>query len=137
MHRAEKLSDGLVNREQGWQTPPAPFMRGKLWDAFDAPKPVPMISVDHPRRGERILFPQYTFRVETSSSDAVEISIDGEGWRACRQAVGYWWYDWSDYQSGLHQVVVRLRPRDGETTPAQTCLFRVEMPLLGNAESTA
>jgi hypothetical protein len=135
MNRTMESRDGHDVQEHGFLMRRLSNMRAKIWDAVDVPRIVPLISVDHPKRKERILSPEYAFRVETSSPDAVEISIDGEDWRPCRRAVGYWWYDWSGYRSGMHQAVFRLRPRGEEKTPTQTCLFRVDLAVPTGASS--
>jgi len=128
MNRTGRTRDGVKQAEQGPLMRRLSLMRAKIWDGRDEPRELPAISLDHPKREESILFPEYTFRVETASPEPVEISIDGEGWKECRRSVGYWWYDWSEYQSGLHQAVVRVRPRGREKTASQTCLFRVDLP---------
>jgi hypothetical protein len=137
MNQTVKARDGHEIREHGFLIQRLSTMRSKIWDAVDAPRIVPMISVDHPKRRECIFFPEYTFRVETASPGPVEISIDGEAWRPCRHSVGYWWYDWSDYRSGMHQAVFRLRPRGSEKTPNVACVFRVQLAVPEGVSSTA
>lgn len=86
-----------------------------------------MITIDYPNADETIAASQYTIRVGVpEDAELVEVSIDGSPWQVCRPAVGYWWYDWSDYLTGRHQLMGRVRLRDGEvyTTSART--FRVE-----------
>ncbi|MFI5361931.1 MAG: hypothetical protein ACHQ49_08185 [Elusimicrobiota bacterium] len=128
MNRTENKHGALGDRERGSLMERISDARSKLLDAPDEPAKAPMLSVDHPKKRERIFHPEYTFRVETPSPEPVEVSIDGEDWKACRPSVGYWWYDWSDYGTGLHQAVFRLRPRGREKTPTATCLVRVELP---------
>ncbi|MDE2038403.1 MAG: hypothetical protein KGO96_02670 [Elusimicrobia bacterium] len=72
------------------------------------------LSVDFPRQGEIISFPTYTLRLSAPQDlKNVEVSIDGGAWRACRQAEGFWWYDWSDYDDGEHSIVTRVELREG------------------------
>jgi hypothetical protein len=87
------------------------------------------ITVDYPQERERITSPEYTFRVAARAASRVEVSIDDNAWQACRQADGYWWYDWSGYMSGKHQAVARIQPQnDGQKSTSQKCGFRVELP---------
>lgn len=65
-----------------------------------APAVAAEITVDYPQERERVISPDYTFRVAARAASRVEISIDQNEWRPCRQAEGYWWYDWSGYVSG-------------------------------------
>lgn len=52
--------------------------------------------LDYPQQGEKITAPHYTFRIGTVGDIArVEISLNDGPWQACRNAAGYWWYDWS------------------------------------------
>jgi hypothetical protein len=136
MNQALKTREGRDVREHGFLMHRLSAMRSRIWDAVDEPRIVPTISVDHPKRKECIVFPEYTFRVETSSASAVEVSIDGEAWQSCRRSVGYWWYDWSGYRSGMHQAVFRLRPDGAGKTPTQTCVFRVDLTAARELETT-
>jgi hypothetical protein len=72
-----------------------------------APKRVAV--VDYPLEGEIVKSPHYTLRIGASETDAVEVSIDGKEWQACRPNVGYWWYDWSGYSAGGHSIVARVK----------------------------
>lgn len=82
------------------------------------------IAVEYPQEGEIITSPSYTFRID-ASAPRVEIAIDGGGWSPCRRSDDYWWFDWSDYESGPHQAVVRGAEHDH---PARICRFLVELP---------
>jgi len=94
-----------------------------------APAVAAEITVDYPQERERVISPEYTFRVAARAASRVEISIDQNEWRPCRQAAGYWWYDWSGYMSGKHQAVARIQPQnDGQKATSRTCHFRVELP---------
>jgi len=75
------------------------------------------ISIEYPGEGEVITSPTYSFRID-AESPRVEIAIDGGGWASCRRRDDYWWFDWSDYEPGFHQAVVREAP-DGGPAPAQ------------------
>ena len=87
------------------------------------------IALDYPKERERVISPDYTFRIEAKEASLVEISIDDNVWQPCRQADGYWWYDWSGYMSGKHQAVARIQAQnDGQQSTSQTRRFRVELP---------
>ena len=87
------------------------------------------ITVDYPQEKELVISPDYTFRVAAKAASRVEISIDDSEWQPCRQADGYWWYDWSGYMSGKHQAVARIQPQnDGQKATSRACRFRVELP---------
>ncbi len=85
------------------------------------------IILDYPRESETIISALYTFRVGAAPDvSRVEISIDGEPWKPCRQAVGYWWYDWAGYGDGPHQARVRGWTSRGQTSASAPRGFRVE-----------
>ena len=85
----------------------------------------PRIAVEYPREGELITSSRYTFHIDGSAR--VEIAIDGDDWRPCRRSDGYWCFDWSGYDSGRHQAIVRTAPLTGEPA-TRTCRFLVELP---------
>ena len=87
------------------------------------------ITVDYPQERENVISRDYTFRIAAKSAGRVEISIDDNVWQPCRQAEGYWWYDWSGYMSGQHQAVTRIQPQNnGQKSTSQTCRFSVDLP---------
>ncbi len=71
------------------------------------------VVVDYPKSGEMLTAAQYTVRIGASGA-AAEISIDGSDWAACRRANGYFWFDWTQIQSGPHAVTARIRTIDGK-----------------------
>jgi hypothetical protein len=87
------------------------------------------ITVDYPQDRGIVTSHEYTFRLAAGAASRVEISIDDNMWQPCRQADGYWWYDWAGYMSGKHQAVARIQPQnDGQKSTSETCRFRVELP---------
>jgi hypothetical protein len=84
------------------------------------------IAVDYPQEGERITSPRYRFHIE-GPEGPVEIAIDGAPWVSCRGGNGFWWYDWSGYESGRHQASVRGETRDGRDAAPSTRRFVVEL----------
>jgi hypothetical protein len=72
-------------------------------------------TIDYPHQDEKIASRHYTIRVNAPiSCDTVDVSIDQGPWLACRDSVGYWWYDWSDFDSGPHEVIARARAQKGK-----------------------
>ena len=89
----------------------------------------PAVRVEYPRQGEAIARPSYTLRVAVPPGegiDVVEVAIDGGPWLACREGLGLWWYDWSGYAPGEHEVAARTRLPGGTYAAAAPCRFRVE-----------
>jgi hypothetical protein len=81
--------------------------------------------IEYPREGEIITSSRYIFRIDASAR--VEIAVDGGDWRSCRRSDDYWWFDWSDYDSGRHQAIVRSVPHTGQEPATRTCRFLVEL----------
>ncbi|MFI5361950.1 MAG: hypothetical protein ACHQ49_08280 [Elusimicrobiota bacterium] len=74
----------------------------------------PRLEVEYPSAGEIVSSAHYTFRVSaTEALVEAEISIDRGSWKPCRHACGLWWYDWTGYEEGSHQVAARGIARDG------------------------
>jgi len=81
--------------------------------------------LDHPQQGEKITTPRYTFRIGTLGAiERVEISLNEGPWQACRNAVGYWWYDWADYAAGRYQAVVKAQTKDGQAFTSELYKFQ-------------
>ena len=91
------------------------------------------VVLDHPQQGEKITAPHYTFRIGTSGDiERVEISLNKGPWQSCRNAVGYWWYDWADYAAGRYQVVVKAQSKDEQIFTSAPSKFQV----VGNKAKT-
>lgn len=85
------------------------------------------IMLDYPKHGEKVKMPHYTIRVGTLGDiAAVSISIDNRRWLACREAAGYWWYDWSGYAAGRHKVTAKARTKTGRILNSEVREFKVE-----------
>ncbi|MCX5786958.1 MAG: hypothetical protein NTX64_00385 [Elusimicrobia bacterium] len=68
------------------------------------------VQVECPGEGDVIAQPSYTFNIEGApEAESVEVSIDKGSWMPCREALGIWWYDWSGFDKGKHQLVARTR----------------------------
>lgn len=68
------------------------------------------VFIDYPREGELMRPNHYTIRIGTVPAAAtVELSIDGGIWTPCREAAGYWWFDWSGIVAGPHHLQVRAQ----------------------------
>lgn len=93
------------------------------------------IVIDFPSQDEKVTSREYTFRISVPvEAEIVEVSIDGSPWQACRPAVGYFWYDWTNYLQGHHKVAARVHLRDGEQYVTAPHSFRVEFAKTGNSE---
>lgn len=70
----------------------------------------PAVRVEYPQEGELLGRPYYTFRIGTiPEANNVEVSIDQGDWKPCRESLGLWWYDWTDYAEGEHILIARTR----------------------------
>lgn len=97
-------------------------------------KTEPGVSLDHPQEGERITGSHYSFRIGAlNGAERVEVSIDRGPWEPCRQAAGYWWYDWTGYPEGNHQAVIRVQTKDDRTLSSQPRQFEVAQEVVEKA----
>lgn len=86
------------------------------------------LSIDYPRQGETITGEGYTFRISAPlDSRVVEVAVDQSDWRPCRQASGFWWFDWAGYESGEHQLVARLVTAEGRPISTEPHEFLVAL----------
>jgi hypothetical protein len=84
------------------------------------------LVVDFPAEGELVLSQDYTIRITASEEGAVELSLDGGPWLACRESVGYWWYDWKP-TPGDHEAAARVKKATGRFAKSDVRRFRVEL----------
>jgi hypothetical protein len=85
------------------------------------------LAIDYPQEGEAIASPTYTFRID-GAAPRVEIAIDGGDWSSCRRSDDFWWFDWSGYDSGRHQAIVRAASQSGRDVDTRCCRFLVVLP---------
>lgn len=72
------------------------------------------VVVDYPKNLENITSRHYSVRIGASDCTGVDISVNDQPWQPCRHNVGYWWFDWNNFQPGTHQLVARMHQRNGE-----------------------
>jgi transaldolase/glucose-6-phosphate isomerase len=72
------------------------------------------VVVDYPKNLENITSRHYSVRIGSSDCTGMDISVNDQPWQPCRHAVGYWWFDWNNFQPGTHQLVARMHKRNGE-----------------------
>ena len=81
--------------------------------------------IDFPANGEVLKPAHYAVRIGASQGP-VEISIDGSAWKPCRQAGGYFWFDWNKIPLGDHKLAARARTRDGKTVKSKIIQCKVK-----------
>lgn len=62
------------------------------------------VKIDYPKDREPVTYPQYTIRVDALKAEKAYISIDDGPWQECRMTDGYFWYDWSNFLPGWHEI---------------------------------
>jgi hypothetical protein len=86
----------------------------------------PKLEIEYPPSDEVVSSTHYAFRLAaTEPLIEAEISIDRGAWQPCRHACGFWWYDWTGYGPGPHQVVARGTTRDGNAVNSTLRRFTV------------
>jgi hypothetical protein len=65
-------------------------------------------GIDYPQQGEKVQVGHYAVRISGCTGEC-QVSIDDGDWQNCRNAEGFWWYDWSADQPGTHRISVRTR----------------------------
>jgi hypothetical protein len=90
--------------------------------------PAAFVTVDFPQEKEVVTSPEYTLRLGASLDAAqVEVSIDGSDWKACRESVGFWWFDWSGYSKIAHKISGRVTTKDGRVVYGDPRSFSVRL----------
>jgi hypothetical protein len=98
---------------------------------LDAPSPrqTREACIEYPKKDEVIGHPSYSFQIGAiPAAMRVDVAIDQGDWKPCRESLGLWWYDWSGYDSGEHEIVARVHKEHGKTALSQTRHFTVRLP---------
>ncbi|MEK7389890.1 MAG: hypothetical protein AAB036_09335 [Elusimicrobiota bacterium] len=86
-------------------------------------------GIEYPRRNETITSSHYSFRIGAPAAvENVDVSIDQGAWLACRKAAGHWWFDWSQYADGEHEIIARIRGKNGRWLMSPPHEFIVKIP---------
>lgn len=87
----------------------------------------PQPALDYPKRNEKITSQHYTFRISVPApARNVEVSINEGPWQPCRNSVGYWWYDWSQYRPGAYKAIARALVDGGKKVTSEPNEFVVD-----------
>ncbi len=71
------------------------------------------ISIDYPKEEELVLLGHYAVRLAGTLDAQVELSINDGEWNGCRNALGFYWFDWTPSDSGETVLKARLRVGNG------------------------
>lgn len=59
------------------------------------------VCIDYPQNNETVYCGHYCFRLGSRKPcTAMQVSVNGGEWQNCRQANGYWWFDWWNFNTG-------------------------------------
>lgn len=87
------------------------------------------LAVDYPVQNERINSFEYTVRVSApETAESVDVSIDQGAWKSCRKAEGFWWYDWSGFDNGEHELIARTPGKNGRFLMSAPVEFLAKLP---------
>jgi hypothetical protein len=108
----ERTNNSLINKVKQ-----VVASQGKKVDA------VVQILIDYPKENEKVFKGSYGIRISAEPHSEVEISIDGADWQPCREAVGYWWFDWKPGITSSFKIIARSRIGKGKwkKSEARTC----------------
>lgn len=82
------------------------------------------VIVDYPREGDLVRPGHYAVRIDALGAAEVQVKLDGTDWLECREAVGFFWYDWSPQKPGPVVVAARARKPKGRwiASPGRACV---------------
>lgn len=82
--------------------------------ALRAPQTPPLsLSIDYPQEGDILQPGHYSIRLGASGAMEVQLRIDSGDWRPCREAAGYFWFDWQPGPAGGRVLEARARRGKG------------------------
>ncbi len=83
------------------------------------------LSIDYPNDGDILQGIHYAIRLGASNGTP-QISFDGSDWKDCRNAGGYWWYDWQYFTPGSYKINARLLDTNGKVLKKASSKCRVK-----------
>ncbi len=90
--------------------------------------PTRQIQIDYPLEGELLTCPYYTLRISASpEAQGVEVQLNGGEWSPCREAMGFWWFDWSGFSDGAMQARARALTPEGTIGETPVRRFKVRL----------
>ena len=92
-----------------------------------AAKPALAAAIDYPRDGEAVFAGHYAVRVSAPGAAQAQVKADAGPWWDCREAVGYFWWDWSA-EPGERELLARARRGKGRWVPSAARRVRVSTP---------
>lgn len=90
-----------------------------------AAEPTAEATVDFPASGETVLPGHYAVRISTQLENDVEINVGGKEWFACRESLGFFWFDWWPSNPGPVTLSVRVKTGKGKWKNAAERACRV------------
>ncbi len=85
------------------------------------------ICIDYPQNNETVYCGHYCFRLGSRKPcSAMQVSINGGEWQNCRQANGYWWYDWWNFNTGNFYIEAKAYV-DGKEEQTAKRKFKVTL----------
>jgi hypothetical protein len=71
----------------------------------------------------------YTFRISAPEGTRLtELSLNQGPWQVCRNAAGYWWFDWFGFKDGEYLARARAHLQDGRVKMTLLRKFQVKKP---------
>ena len=84
------------------------------------------INIDFPTNNEEIpIGTGYTIRISASQCETVQISVNDGDWMECRNASGYWWFDWDEIEPGRYKIYARMKKTDGTEAVSKRRLCKI------------
>ncbi|MBI3297181.1 MAG: hypothetical protein HYZ75_03390 [Elusimicrobia bacterium] len=82
------------------------------------------VRIEFPHENEVLSGRHYTLSIAAPAACLdVSVCIDQGEWRACRESLGLWWFDWEGFDAGEHSAVARVRMAEGTVLLSETRIF--------------
>jgi hypothetical protein len=83
------------------------------------------VYIDYPQANATVYCGHYCFRLgSVPAADWVKVSVNGGAWQDCRNANGYWWFDWWNFETGSFYAET-LAMINGEEVKSSKRRFKV------------
>jgi hypothetical protein len=87
-----------------------------------------VVDLEYPREAETIIRDAYIFRISApEGTRLIELSVNQGPWQVCRNAAGYWWFDWAGFKAGDYKARARAHMQSGRIEMSMLRKFKVKL----------
>ena len=85
------------------------------------------VAVEYPQEGELVNSREYAIRVDAPGAEKVLVAINNGPWKECRRADNRWWFDWTGFGTGVHEIEAKALLQGGGALISRTRRIQADL----------